>query len=251
MSPRDAGTDAAVDGDSGGDEGSCAFDAGPPDDAAIQLGETIIAAHKCFQCHGQTLTGNNDGVYFPADEGGFAYPPNLTSDPGTGLGCWSNEQIANAILNGVDNEGMPLCPPMPEFGHIDDGGLEAGEVQAVIAYLRSLPVTVNQVPNTGCTSSDAAPPEEGGPVDAAPDAPSDATLSDSSVSDAPVQDAPQAVDATTDASDAMADGGDAGDAAADGSGASNDAGDASADADAATADAAADGAEAAAEADGG
>lgn len=153
------------------EEASCAVDAGPLDDAQIQLGAAIISTHRCFQCHGQTLSGNNDGVQWTSDEGGFAYPPNLTSDPTTGLGCWTNDQIENAILNGIDNEGMPLCPPMPRFGHLDDGGLDAAQVQAVIEYLRSLHVYVNQVPNTNCTFSDAGPeaaPEEAGPEEAGP-----------------------------------------------------------------------------------
>ncbi len=213
--PHDGPADATLDG--GSEEASCTVDAGPLDDAAIQLGRAIVSAHKCFQCHGATLSGNNDGVYFAEDEGGFAYPPNLTSEPATGLGCWTNDQIANAILNGIDNEGIRLCPPMPRFGHLEDGGLDPGEVQAVIAYLRSLPLSVNQVPSTDCTLSDAAPPDAGGP----PDSPSDGPPPD-----AMVEDAPHGRDAAIDAGDDMVDGGDA---AADGSGATADAGDATSD----------------------
>jgi len=163
----DATLDSALDAESEGEaeaEASCAVDAGPLDDAEIQLGAAIISTHRCFDCHGQTLSGNNDGVPFAQDEGGFAYPPNLTSDPATGLGCWTNDQIETAILNGIDNEGMPLCPPMPRFGHLQDGGLDAAQAQAVIEYLRSIPVYMNQVPNTNCTFSDAGP--EAGPSDA-------------------------------------------------------------------------------------
>jgi hypothetical protein len=76
---------------------------------------------------------------------------------------------------------MPLCPPMPRFGHIDDGGLDAAQVQAVIEYLRSIPHYMNQVPNTNCTFSDAGPeasPEEAGPEEAGPEAGLDATVGD-------------------------------------------------------------------------
>jgi hypothetical protein len=186
----DATLEGAADGESEGAaeaaaEASCAVDAGPLDDAQIQLGAAIIATHRCFDCHGQTLSGNNDGVAFAQDEGGFAYPPNLTSDPATGLGCWTNAQIENAILNGIDDEGLRLCPPMPTFGHLQDGGLDAAQVQAVIEYLRSIPVYVNQVPDTNCTFSDAGPPDSG-------DAGKDATTSD-------------AGDATTDVQETGAD----------------------------------------------
>ena len=171
----DATLDGAAEAESEGGaeaEASCAVDAGPLDDAEIQLGAAIISTHRCFDCHGQTLGGNNNGVAFAQDEGGFSYPPNLTSDPATGLGCWTNDQIENAILNGIDDEGMPLCPPMPRFGHLQDGGLDAAQVQAVIEYLRSIPVYMNQVPDTNCTFSDA------GPQDSSTDGGGDATTSD-------------------------------------------------------------------------
>jgi hypothetical protein len=192
----DATLEGAADAESEGGaeaEASCAVDAGPLDDAAIQLGAAIISTHRCFDCHGQTLSGNNDGVAFAQDEGGFAYPPNLTSDPATGLGCWTNDQIENAILNGIDNEGMPLCPPMPTFGHLQDGGLDAAQVQAVIEYLRSIPIYMNQVPGTNCTFSDAGPP------DSSTDAGTDATTSDAA------DGGHDAGDATTDVQETGAD----------------------------------------------
>lgn len=182
------GNDATLDGTGDGEpegeaaaEASCAFDAGALDDAEIAMGYAIISTHRCFDCHGQSLNGNNDGVQWASDEGGFAYPPNLTSDPATGLGCWTNDQIENAILNGIDDQDMPLCPPMPRFGHIDDGGLDASQVQAVIEYLRSIPHYMNQVPSTNCTFSDAGPeasPEEAGPEEAGREGGLDATVGD-------------------------------------------------------------------------
>jgi hypothetical protein len=199
----DATLDSAGDAESEAQaEASCAVDAGPLDDAEIQLGAAIISTHRCFDCHGQALSGNNDGVTFADDEGGFAYPPNLTSDPATGLGCWSNDQIENAILNGIDNEGMRLCPPMPRFGHLLDGGLDAGQVQAVIEYLRSIPIYKNQVPNTNCTFSDAGP--EAGPQDAGADADAayDAGKDADAGYDATTSDA---ADATTDVQETGAD----------------------------------------------
>lgn len=153
--PGDATADTSVGADAGMDateepeqEASCAVDAGPYSDAEVALGLQLVGLHKCENCHGDTLSGNNDGVPSLTVEGGLAYPPNLTPDPATGLGCWTDEQIENAILNGIDNMGMPLCPPMPLFGHEGDAGLDQDQAAAVVAYLRSLPPTVNQVPNT-------------------------------------------------------------------------------------------------------
>jgi hypothetical protein len=161
---------AAADSDSASDDAapSCAVDAGPLDDAQVALGQQTVAARKCPSCHGETLSGNSNGVLSPTTEGGMAYPPNLTSDPATGLGCWTNAQIENAILNGIDNEGVRLCPPMPRFGHID-GGLDLAGAQAVVQYLRSLPIISQNVPSTpDCT------PVADAQAEAAADATSDA-----------------------------------------------------------------------------
>ncbi len=136
-------------GDAGADASTCAIDAGPYDDAAVQLGISLVTSHNCYQCHGQSLSGNNDGVPSATAEGGVAYPPNLTPDPVTGLGCWTSAQIQNAILNGIDNEGQQLCAPMPLFGDLDGAaGLTPDEAQAVISYLRTLNTVSNQVEYT-------------------------------------------------------------------------------------------------------
>lgn len=183
VSIDDAGPagDATTDHDASDEDTgtSCAVDAGTPDPALAMMGLQLVGNHKCENCHGSTLSGNNDGVPSPETQGGLAYPPNLTSDPATGLGCWTNAQIVDAILNGIDNQGMALCPPMPRFGHLTDGGLDMTQAEAVVAYLRSLPVNSNQVPNTPtCTlTADDAGIDAGADVavDAAGDVGTDAS----------------------------------------------------------------------------
>ena len=174
LTSRDGGgSDATVDAGDAGSEASCAVDAGALDPSQVALGQQLVASAKCASCHGDALTGNPNGVPSTTVIGGTAYPPNLTPDPATGLGCWSNDQIVNAILNGIDNEGMTLCAPMPLFGSLGDGGLDVAGAQAVAVYLRSLQAVSMNVPNTpDCPVSDAGPPEAGS--DAAPEASSDA-----------------------------------------------------------------------------
>jgi mono/diheme cytochrome c family protein len=62
--------------------------------------------------------------------------PNITSDPDTGVGSWTDDQLARAIRDGVDDEGELLSPLMPfdAFRHMSDE-----DVRAVVAYLRSVP----------------------------------------------------------------------------------------------------------------
>jgi mono/diheme cytochrome c family protein len=151
-----AQTDAGPGLDASATDAGCAVDSGALDGAQVALGQQIVGARNCSKCHGENFEGNFDGVPSPTTEGGTAYPPNLTSDPATGLGCWTDPQIENAILNGIDNQGMLLCPPMPRWGQIDDGGLDAAAAWAVVQFLRSLPIAPFQVPNTpNCAQLDA------------------------------------------------------------------------------------------------
>jgi hypothetical protein len=200
--PADSGTDGTV--DAGVDSGACvAFDAASLDDAEVALGLSIVTQLQCQKCHGTQLAGNNDGVASPNTVGGLAYPANLTNDPQTGLGCWTQAQIEDAFLNGIDNEGSPLCPPMPHFA---DAGLTRAMADAVVAFLRSLPPVEANVPNTpDCTLGAPDAGDDGSPT--LEDAGADVSATDAS--DASAADASEA--AAADAGDAAAaDGGDDG-----------------------------------------
>jgi hypothetical protein len=164
----DAGqADAAI------ESGPCApFDAGALDEASVARGKALAMTLQCDMCHGETFTGNNDGVRSPQTVGGQAYPPNLTSDPATGLGCWTDDQIETALLYGIDNEGMPLCPPMPLFV---EAGVDPSGAAAIVSFLRSLPSVASNVPATpDCTGTSG----EGGSDDASDDSSSDGAASD-------------------------------------------------------------------------
>jgi mono/diheme cytochrome c family protein len=62
--------------------------------------------------------------------------PNITSDPETGVGRWSDDQLMRAIRDGVDRKGNFLSPLMPSgaFRHLSDE-----DARSVVAYLRSIP----------------------------------------------------------------------------------------------------------------
>jgi len=191
----EASADAELDGAA---EASCAVDPGPLDPNEGDAGLQIIGTHRCKDCHGDQLSGNQDGVPSMTAEGGFAYPPNLTPDPATGLGCWTNAQIENAILNGIDNEGMLLCSPMPVFGHLpqDAGGLTPAEVAEVVQYLRSIPAIKETVMNTPACP---VPPPIDASADAGIDAPIDAPLDVSADTTSEAETSSEAGDAGQDA----------------------------------------------------
>lgn len=83
----------------------------------------------------------DEGVGFP----GRLQAQNITSDPETGLGNWTDGEILRAFREGVDNEGNALFPMMPydHYRHMSDD-----DAKAVVAYLRTLPPKKNQVPKT-------------------------------------------------------------------------------------------------------
>lgn len=76
---------------------------------------------------------------------GTVVAPNITPDPETGIGLWSDGEKIRAIREGVDNTGRALFPMMPYqgFRHMSDS-----DVQALVAYLDSLPPIRNPLPKT-------------------------------------------------------------------------------------------------------
>jgi mono/diheme cytochrome c family protein len=78
------------------------------------------------------------------DEANFRLvAPNITSDPETGLGKWSDDAIARAIREGIAADGSALFPAMPyeHFRHMSDE-----DVASVVVFLRSLPPAHSDLP---------------------------------------------------------------------------------------------------------
>ena len=70
---------------------------------------------------------------------------NLTPDPETGAGSWTDDQLARAIREGVGHDGRALFPIMP-YEHYRNMSDE--DLASVVVYLRSLPAIHNQLPAT-------------------------------------------------------------------------------------------------------
>ncbi len=93
-----------------------------------------------------------------------AYASNITPDPATGIGAWSDEQIITAIRQGKRPDGSIIGPPMPIhlYREISDR-----DVQAIVAYLRSVPAIQNEVPKSEYRIP--LPPDYGPPPGHVPD----------------------------------------------------------------------------------
>ena len=137
------------------------------DDALVDRGEYLVRIMDCTACHsGGAMLGQPDPARFLAgSEVGFGgpppagaktgpvvYPPNLTPDPDTGLGAWSDEEILRAFTQGVGRDGRLLSPMMPWASY---AGLSREDARAIVAYLRSVPAVSWKAP--------AAVPPDGQP----------------------------------------------------------------------------------------
>jgi mono/diheme cytochrome c family protein len=110
------------------------------EDAAAR-GEYLVRAGGCFSCHtaagGQKLAG---GRALATPFGTF-YSPNITPDPETGIGRWTDTQFLRALREGVRPDGANYFPvfPYPSFTGITDS-----DALAIKAYLFSLPAVRQQ-----------------------------------------------------------------------------------------------------------
>jgi mono/diheme cytochrome c family protein len=118
----------------------------------IKRGEYLVAVGACGDCHtpgamlGQIemdkkFAGGSVGFQMP--DGTF-FPPNLTPDDKTGLGKWSEEQIATAVRTGARPDGRILSEVMP-YKHWYSQ-LTEDDALAVAKYLKSLSPVSNKVP---------------------------------------------------------------------------------------------------------
>lgn len=110
----------------------------------------------CSYCHSEHDWTKATQPILPGREGvgervpfaglpGQVTAPNLTPDPQTGAGSWTDDQLARAIREGIGHDGRALFPlmPYPRLYTMSDEDLAS-----VIVYLRSLPPVHNDLPAT-------------------------------------------------------------------------------------------------------
>ena len=110
-------------------------------------------AAGCIDCHSTRDWTKYGGPVVPGTigKGGDLYGTNLGL-PGdfyarnitpAGVGDWTDGQLVRAITTGVDRNDEPLFPimPYPKYGQ-----MAKEDVEAIVAYLRTLPAIENAVP---------------------------------------------------------------------------------------------------------
>ena len=80
-----------------------------------------------------------------ADLPGRIVASNLTPDPETGAGTWTDDQLARAIREGIGHDGRALFPLMPYTRFRD---MSDEDLASVVVYLRSLAAVRHELPKT-------------------------------------------------------------------------------------------------------
>jgi cytochrome c553 len=148
--------------------------------ARVQRGAQLVKTMGCNDCHtpfkmgprgpepdmSRALTGHPQDVIMPpppppsglwvwhgsatntafGGPWGVSFAKNLTPDPDTGLGKWTEDMFIAAMRTGRDQgKGRPIKPPMP-FPMV--AALPDEDMKSIFAYLQSLAPVKNKVPDT-------------------------------------------------------------------------------------------------------
>ncbi|WP_206606634.1 c-type cytochrome [Steroidobacter cummioxidans] len=160
-----------------------------PPDGQVARGKYLVTIAACNDCHtplkvgpngpepdmSRMLSGHPESLVMPtaptlpagpwaasfaatntawAGPWGVSFTANLTPDPETGLGRWTLRNFKDTIRSGRHlGRGRPILPPMPiaMYKQMTDADLEA-----VFAYLQSIPAVNNRVPQALPAPSTAA-----------------------------------------------------------------------------------------------
>jgi mono/diheme cytochrome c family protein len=126
------------------------FQPDPSKSAEINRGGYIVQAFShCGECHtprnklggidkAMAYAGNLDG---PDGE----KVPNITPDPDTGVGKWSDGELFEVLKSGMEPDGDFVGSSMGEVVRNTTSKLTDADLKAVIAYLRSLPPIRNDL----------------------------------------------------------------------------------------------------------
>lgn len=123
----------------------------------LARGRYLVENLGCFDCHAEHDWTKHDAPLIEGTRGagyadfpmaglpGRVIPPNITPDPETGAGNWTDDMLGRAIREGIGHDGRALFPfmPYPDMRYMSDEDLAA-----VIVYIRSIPPIRKALPKT-------------------------------------------------------------------------------------------------------
>jgi mono/diheme cytochrome c family protein len=109
----------------------------------IEKGRYLTTVGDCGACH--TLPGS--GHDFAGGRAletpfGVLLSPNITPDPVTGIGAWTDDEFVNALTKGTGRHGTRLFPGMPYTYYTK---MNREDALAIRAYLDTVPAVQNDV----------------------------------------------------------------------------------------------------------
>lgn len=105
-------------------------------------GERVFWAAGCSSCHAAPKAKGDErlklggGVKLATDFGTFV-APNISPDDANGIGRWSLDDFANAVMRGVAPDGSHLYPALPYTSY---ERMKPQDVADLYAFMKSLPV---------------------------------------------------------------------------------------------------------------
>lgn len=116
----------------------------------------FTALTGCTGCHSVHDWNTLGGPVIPGAEGvgqvmwfkdlpGRIVASNITPDPETGAGTWSDDQLARAIREGIGHDGRALFPMMP---YQNLRRMSDEDPASLVVYMRSLPPVRHPLPKT-------------------------------------------------------------------------------------------------------
>jgi mono/diheme cytochrome c family protein len=103
----------------------------------VRQGEYLLRAGGCVSCHTEK---SDDGAFLAGGRAiespfGTFYGPNITPDPETGIGRWSEDDFARALRKGVSPMGRHYYPAFPYTSYTR---LRREDIAALWAYLQTV-----------------------------------------------------------------------------------------------------------------
>ena len=111
----------------------------------IERGRYLTYAGGCITCHTRDA---DDAVPLAGGRAmetpfGTFYSPNITPDPATGIGSWSDDDFVAAFWEGISPDGKHYFPSFPYTAYT---GASREDLLAIKAYLFSLEPVSNEAP---------------------------------------------------------------------------------------------------------
>jgi mono/diheme cytochrome c family protein len=124
--------------------GGAARAAGDPQDfGQLQQGRYLTIAGDCAACHTLPGSGHDFAGGRPIETPfGTIFAPNITPDPQTGIGAWTDEEFVDALTKGRGRGGTRLYPAMPYTYMTKTTRKDA---LAIRNYLNTVPAVRNDV----------------------------------------------------------------------------------------------------------